>query len=158
MTKYFTKDGDNYVEVEDELLTTEQVNSVVKERGERIARQKFSDYDDLKEKAGKLDTVTKDFETKLKAKDDEIGVLNGKVKTAELATDKVKIMSEFKLSDDLDEFVVGDTVDEMRERAEKLSKGIPGGSLKINKDKKPEGKPNDSKVLAGKLFGKKSDD
>lgn len=159
MTKYFTKDGDKYVEVEDELLTTEQVNSVVKERGERIARQKFSDYDELKEKAGQVDTLTKEYEGKLKTASTEKSELEKKLEKANLETGKVKLIHEFKLSDELHEFVTGDTEDEMRQRAEKLAKGIKGGSIKIDKDKKPESKQTDSKAIAGKLFGgKKSDD
>ena len=160
MTEYFKKDGDDYVKVEDTLHTQADVDKVVESRLER-ERKKFADYDDHKEKAGKVDTINKDWETKLGEKDTVIGDLQGKLKTSELATDKVKLVHEFKLSDELAEFVTGDTAEEMRERAEKLSKGIgtSGGKVVINKDGKPKGGGDtDSSKIAKSLFGKKSDD
>lgn len=158
MAKYFTKDGDEYKEVDENLLTQVDVDKVVETRLERQKKQ-YADYDDLKEKAGKVETISKEFEDKLKGKDTEIETVKGELGKAKLETDKVKIIHEFQLSDDLHEFVTGDTVDDMRARAEKLSKGIKGGSIKIDKDKKPDSKETDSKKIASKLFGgNKSDD
>jgi hypothetical protein len=158
MAKYFTKDGDEFKAVDENLLTQADVDGVVEKRLER-ERSKFSDYESLKEKAGKVDTITADFETKLKEKDTLVSTLNTDLGKAKLETDKVKIVSEFKLSDELAEFVTGETVDEMRQRAEKLSKGVGTGGFKIDKDKKPDANATDSKKIAGNLFGgKKSDD
>jgi hypothetical protein len=157
MTEYFTKDGDEFKKVDDNLLTQADVDSVIEKRLER-ERGKFADYDTLKEKAGKVDSIKTEYETKLAEKDTAVSDLNKQLGAAKLETDKVKIIHEFKLSDDLAEFVTGDTVDDMRSRAEKLSKGLPGGGVKIDKQRKPEGEATDSKALAGKLFGKKSDD
>lgn len=154
MAEYFTKDGDDYKKVDDNLLSQADVDSVVEKRLER-ERSKFSDYDTLKEKAGKVDTVTAEFTDKLKDKDGEIEKLNGSLKIATLATDKVKLVHEFNLSDDLAEFVTGDTVADMRTRAEKLSKGVKGADLKIDKKPKPGEKSSDSKSMAQGLFGKK---
>lgn len=158
MAEYFKKDGDEYVKVDDNLLTQADVDSVVEKRLER-ERSKFKDYDELKEKAGKVDTITAEFTDKLKAKDTEIETVKGELGKAKLETDKVKIINEFKLSDDLHEFVTGDTADEMRERAEKLAKGISGGKIVIDKKQKPDEKTSDSKKIAKSLFGgSKSDD
>lgn len=159
MAEYFKKDGDDYVKVDDPLLTQGEVDKVVETRLERQKKQ-YADYDALKEKAAKVDTINKEWETKLGEKDTVIGDLQGKLKTAELATDKVKIVSEFKLSDELAEFVTGDTADEMRERAEKLSKGIgtSGGKIVVDKKPKPGEKATDSKKIAKSLFGGSSSD
>lgn len=147
MTKYFTKEGDDFKEVETELFTQERVDNVVKERAERIARQQFGDYDELKEKAGKLDEAT----TKITDLEKQVG-------EAKLGIDKVKIMHEFKLPDTMDEFVTGATADEMRAKAEKLSKGVKPEALDLDKKPKPKDtKEGDSKAMAGKLFGRKSD-
>jgi hypothetical protein len=155
MTEYFTKDGDGFKKVEDTLFTQSEIDTnIIPSRLER-ERKKFADYDTLKEKAGKVDTIKSEYEDKLKEKDTQIGTLSGEVKTAKLETDKVKIVSEFKLSDELSEFVTGETADEMRQRAEKLSKGFTGGTPPIKKDGKPDNTQSDSKVLAGKLFGSK---
>ena len=130
------------------------MDKVVESRLERQKKQ-YADYDELKEKAGKVDTISKEWEDKLKAKDTEIGELTGKVKSAELGTEKVKIIHEFGLKDELHEFVTGDTVDEMRERAEKLAKGVGGGKVVIKKTGKPDEKTSDSKTIAKGLFGSK---
>lgn len=154
MTEYFKKDGDDYVKVDDPLHTQADVDKIVEGRLER-QRKQFADYDDLKEKANKVDTISKDFEGKLAEKDTTIGELTGKVKAAELGTEKVKIINEFGLKDELHEFVTGDTVDEMRERAEKLAKGAGGGKVVIKKTGKPDEKQSDSKGIAKSLFGPK---
>lgn len=69
-------------------------------------------------------------------------------------------MHEFKLSDELSEFLNGTDEDTIRSQAEKLHKGVPGGSVKIEKTPKPGEKlrASDSKTVAQNLFGKKSDD
>ena len=159
MAEYFKKDGDEYVKVEDTLFTQAEIdNDIMPKRLER-ERKKFADYDDLKEKAGKVDTISKEFEDKLKGKDTELETVKGELGKAKLETDKVKIIHEFKLSDDLHEFVTGDTADEMRERAEKLSKGMTGGKVVIKKEPTPGEKTTDSKKIAKSLFGgSKSDD
>lgn len=158
MAEYFTKDGDEYKKVDDNLLTQADVDKVVETRLERQKKQ-FADYDDLKEKAGKVDTISKEFEGKLKDKDTKIGELSGEVKKAQLETDKVKILREFKLSDDVADFIEGDTAEDMRAKAEKLHKHVgSGGKVVIKKDGKPGDKETDSKKIAKSLFGSKSDD
>ena len=89
--QYFKKDGDDYVKVDDTLHTQADMDKVVEGRLER-QRKQFADYDDLKEKASKVDTISKEWEDKLKAKDTEVTELSGKVKAAELGTEKVKII------------------------------------------------------------------
>lgn len=157
MAEYFTKDGDEFKKVEDNLLTQADVDSVIEKRLER-ERGKFADYDALKEKAGKVDSIKTEYEDKIKAIGSEKSELEKQLGSAKLETEKVKIVHEYKLSNELAEFVTGDTPDDMRKRAEKLAKGVTGGSVKIDKKGKPEDKASDSKALAGKLFGKKSDD
>lgn len=156
MAEYFYKEGDEYKKVDDTLHTQTDVDKVVESRLER-ERKKFADYDTLKETAGKVDSIKSEYEEKLKTAGTEKSELEGKLKSAALETDKVKIIHEFKLSDELSEFVTGETADEMRERAEKLSKGIgvSGGKVVINKEGKPGEKATDSKKIAKSLFGTK---
>lgn len=159
MTTYFTKDGDSFKEVTDPLHTQSDVDQIVTSRLDR-ERGKFADYDDLKAKAGTVDTVTADFTAKLKAEQGKVDSLTKDLGKAQLETEKVKIVNEFKLPDDVQEFVTGDNADEMRKRAEKLAKTIGGGKVNLDKKPKPgaDGKASDNKALAGKLFGTKSDD
>jgi hypothetical protein len=159
MTKYFTKDGDDFKEVEDTLFTQSEIDTnIIPKRLER-ERSKYSDYDTLKEKAGKVDTITSEFETKLGEKDVVIGELTTKVKTAELGVDKLKIATKYKLSDDALEFLDGDTVEALEAKAEKLSKLAPGGKITVKKNGKPdEGEADGNKSIARNLFGRNQAD
>lgn len=154
MAEYFTKDGENYVKVSGQLHTQEDLDRVVQDRLDR-ERKKYEGFDELKTK---VTTLTEELTSKSKAWDDEKSKLTDDLKKAGLETTKVKIVGEFKLSDELAEFVTGDTEDEMRGRAEKLAKSAKGGTIEIDKGEKPDEKTNDAKAIAGKLFGKKSDD
>jgi len=158
MAEYFTKEGDEYKPVEDNLLTQADVDKVVETRLERQKKQ-FADYDDLKEKASKVDTISKEFEDKLKAAGDEKSAVEKERDSAKLETVKVKAMHEFKLKDDLAEFINGEDEKTIREQAEKLSKGVGGSSVKIDKTEKPDDKKSDVAKVAKGLFSKtKSDD
>ena len=168
MTKYFTKSDDgNFVEVEqfsetqiDEI--TDGVPWLTKrlDRARENERSKFADYDDLKKAAGSVEELKKTHQQQLEEANKKATELETQLGEAILGTEKVKILHEFKLSDEMAEFVTGKDADEMRQKAEKLAKG-GGGKPPIKKD---EGKPKDgetstdSKAIAGKLFGKKSDD
>jgi hypothetical protein len=154
MAKFFTKNGDDYESVEAFLQS--DVDEIVKIRLER-EREKYSDYESLKEQAGKVDAIKSEFEGKLKVAGEEKSELEKKVAAANLDTEKVKIIHEFKLSDELSEFVTGDTTEDLRQKAEKLSKGIEPGKVTIEKTGKPKDDETDSKVMAGKLFGKSDD-
>lgn len=155
MAEYFYKDGEDYKKVDDTLLPQSEVDKVVESRLERQKKQ-FADYDDLKEKAGKVDSIAKEWETKLNEEVTKRSTLEGELGKAKLETEKVKVIHEFKLSDELSEFVTGDTADELRQRAEKLSKGIgTGGKVIIKKDGKPGEVATDSKKIAKSLFGAK---
>lgn len=155
MAKLYQKEGDDYKEV-DAFLQPE-VDEIVTKRLDR-ERSKFADYDSLKEKAAKVDTVENEWKTKLEEANTKATDLEKQVGAAKLETDKVKIVHEFKLPEDLAEFVTGETADEMRTKAEKLAKGVKPGNVDLDKKPKPsDEKANDSKQMAGKLFGKKSD-
>lgn len=157
MAEYFKKDGDNYVPVEDKLHTQDDVDKVIETRLER-ERKKFADYDTLKETAGKVDSIKSEFEGKLKEKDTELETVKGELGKSKLETTKVKVMHEFKLSDDLSEFLNGEDENTIRSQAEKLSKGATGSGVVIQKNGKPSTKAADSKTVAKNLFGGKSDD
>lgn len=149
MAKFFTKNGDEYEEAE--AFTQEDVDRAVEKRLAR-ERQKYADYDDLKSK------VT-DLNSKLETAATEKTELESKLSAAELANDRIKILNKYKVPESLQEFVNGKTVDDMTKQAEKLAENIKGGKVPITKTPKPEkGGKTDSAEIAGKLFGKKSDD
>ena len=158
MAEYFTKDGDEFKKVDETLFSQNEIDTTIMPKRLERERAKFSDYETLKEKAGKVDTITSEYEEKLKSAGTAKTELEKSLAKANLNTEKVKIVHEFKLSDDLAEFVDGETADDMRKKAEKLSKGVTGTKVVIDKKLKPGEKTSDSKKLAGSLFGNKSDD
>ena len=157
MAEYFKKDGDDYVPVEDKLLAQDEVDKVVETRLERQKKQ-YADYDAVKEKAAKVDTIASEYEEKLKSKETEIEAVKGEVGQKTLEIVKIKAIHEFKLSDELSEFINGNDEKTIRQQAEKLSKGVGGKDVVIDKTPKPDEKTSDTKKVAQGLFGKKSDD
>lgn len=155
MAKYFTKEGDELKEVE--AFSQEELENIVGKRLER-ERGKYSDYDDLKNQVAAFESTKSEFETKLNAETEKRTELEKQLGKAQLETEKVKIVHEFKLPDDLAEFVTGESADDMRARAEKLANGVGSGKVKITKHEKDTGKKTESAKLAGNLFGKRSDD
>lgn len=160
MAEYFTKDGDDYVKVEETLLAQSSVNGIVEKRLEQQKRNEFADYDELKEKAAKVDTVSKEWEDKLKVAGEEKSAVETERDAAKLGIVKIKAQHQFKLSDDLSEFLTGTDEKTILSQAEKLSKGVPGSSVNIDKNGKPgdDKKTSDTKTVSQQLFGKKSDD
>jgi len=155
MAEYFTKEGDEFKKVDS--FSEEQIDEIAGdvpwltkrlERARENERSKFADYDDLK-------TKVTDFETKLTAATTEKDDLVKKLTGAQLEVDKVKIINEFGLKDDMAEFVTGENADEMRKRAEKLASGVKPTGVHIDKKDKPDEKKSDNKRIAGELFGRK---
>ena len=151
--KFYIKDGEEFKEAE--AFTQEDVDSIIAKRLER-ATSKYSDYDELKQRAEQADTLKSEYEEKLTGLSTEKSELEEKLNKASLEVDKIKIINEFKLSDDLAEFLDGNSKDEIRQRAEKLAKGITGG-VAIDKKEKPQGETTESAKIAKTLFGKSSD-
>lgn len=150
MTQYYKKNEDGeFVEAD---LSQEDINQAVRERVDRVNR-KYADYDEIKKQNEEFSAKQRDFEDKINGLLTDKANLEDKVKAAELATEKVRIVNEFKLSDDLADFVEGDTVEEMRTRAEKLAHNMTTKAIDINKTDKPEAKKSDLAKLADNLFG-----
>lgn len=158
MTEYFTKDDDgNFVEATEKLHTQADIDKVVQSRLER-QKEQFADYDDLKEKAAKVDTINTEWEEKLKTVGDEKSALEKQLQEAQLGTVKIKAMHKFNLKEDLAEFLNGSDEKTILDQAEKLSKGVGGSSVVIDKSGKPEEKASDVKSAAKSIFNRNSGD
>lgn len=150
MTQYYKKnESGEFVEAD---LSQEDINQAVKERVDRINR-KYSDYDDLKKQIEDFSAKQNDFENQINGLLTDKANLEVDLKEARLATDRVKIISEYKLSDDLAEFVTGDTVEEMRGRAEKLAHNTVQKTVEVEKAEKPAPAKSEMAALADNLFG-----
>lgn len=154
MAKLYAKNEDGTYE-EVEAFLQPEVDALIKPRAERIVRQQYGDYEELKEKAGKVDTIKSEYETKLTEATTAAEDLKAKLAKASLETEKVKIVTKLKLPEDLHEFVTGETADDMLAKAEKLAKGVKPEKLNIDKHEKPnDAGKTDSKKMAGALFNR----
>jgi hypothetical protein len=150
MTQYYKKNEEGeFVEAD---LSQEDINQAVKDRVDRINR-KYSDYEDLKKQIEDFSEKQKKDEERINELLTDKANLEDDLKVSKLETEKVKIVSEFKLSDDLAEFITGDTAEQMRERAEKLAHNTTQSTVDVQKIEKPEPKKSDMAELADKLFG-----
>lgn len=151
MTQYYKKNDDGeFVEAE---LDKEDINEAVMRRIDRI-NAKYADYDELKKQVADSAEKQKSLEDQIKTLSEEKDTLSKEVSTAKLAADKVKIMSEFGIKDELADFIDGASVDEMRERAEKLSRNT-NQSVSLKKADKDEEEVSQEVRLARSLFGTK---
>lgn len=149
MTQYYKKNDDGeFVEAD---LSQEDINQGVKDRVDRINR-KYADYDDLKKQIESFSAKQREDEERINSLLSDKANLEDELKEAKLATDKVRIINEFKLNDELSDFVTGDTVEEMRERAEKLAHNVTSKAVEVTKTEKPEAKKSDIAQLADNLF------
>lgn len=150
MNQYYKKnEAGEFVEVD---LSQEDINQGVKDRIDRINR-KYSDYDDLKKQIEDNSAKQQEFETRIDSLLTDKANLEDELKASKLEVEKIKIVNEFKLGDDLAEFVTGESADEMRTRAEKLAHNTIAKTAEIGKVDKPEPKKSDMAQLADKLFG-----
>ena len=151
MTQYYKKNDDGeFVETE---LDKEDINEAVMRRIDRI-NAKYADYDELKKQVADSAEKQKSLEDQIKTLSEEKDTLSKEVSTAKLAADKVKIMSEFGIKDELADFIEGASVEEMRERAEKLSRNT-NQSVSLKKADKDEEEESQEVRLARSLFGTK---
>lgn len=151
MTQYYKKNDDGeFVEAE---LDKEDINEAVMRRIDRI-NAKYADYDELKKQVADSAEKQKSLEDQIKTLSEERDTLSKEVSTAKLAADKAKIMSEFGIKDELADFIDGASVDEMRERAEKLSRNT-NQSVSLKKADKDEEEVSQEVQLARSLFGTK---
>ena len=153
MAKYFTKEGDEFKEVD--AFSQDELDNILEKRLER-ERSKFKDYDDLKAQAAGIETLKSEYESKLAAAGEKASELEKQVHKASLETERVKIVHDFKLPDELAEFVTGESAEDMRARAEKLAHGVGGSKVTITKQEKPDENKTESAKLAGILFGSKN--
>lgn len=150
MTQYYKKDdNDEFVAVD---LSQEDINQAVRERVDRVNR-KYADYDEVKKQNETLSAKQSDFENRINELLTDKANLEDELKNAKLATEKVRIVNEFKLNDELAEFVTGETADEMRTRAEKLAHSTAIKSIDVNKTEKPEPRKSSMQELADSVFG-----
>ena len=150
MNQYYKKNEDGeYVECD---LSQEDINQAVRDRVDRINR-KYSDYEDLKKQNEEYSAKRQEDENRINELLTDKANLEDELKEAKLATEKVRIVNEFKLSDELAEFVTGENVDEMRERAEKLAHNTIAKTAEISKVEKPQPQKSDMAELADQLFG-----
>lgn len=154
MNQYYKKNEDGeFVECD---LSQEDINQAVKERVDRVNR-KYADYDTLKKQIEDYTAKQQEDENRINELLTDKANLEDSLKASKLEVEKVRIVNEFKLSDDLAEFVTGSTTDEMRERAQKLAHSTAPQVVDIKKEEKPAANKSDMAILADQLFGSRKE-
>ena len=113
------------------IQTQEEFDVAIQHRLER-ERAKFSDYEALKEKAGRYDELAAknyekalaDVQDKLDTAQGRVTELTGRAERAEASLLRSKIAHEYQIPYELAERLSGATEDEMRKDAEALSRYI----------------------------------
>lgn len=152
MTQYYKKNEEGeFVEAD---LSQEDINQAVKERIDRVNR-KYADYDELKKQIEEYSAKQTESENRINELLTDKANLEDDLKASKLEVEKVRIINEFKIGDDLAEFVSGDSAEEMRGRAEKLAHNTIAKTAEISKEEKPAAKKSEFATLADNLFGSK---
>lgn len=109
-------------------LEKEVVDQIMKEHGKAIQAAKPEDYDEVKKQKQSLEQQLQDLQTTLASKDEEykefessISELTSKVKNYEEKELKLRIAHEHQIPFELAERLSGDTEEDIKADAEKLS-------------------------------------
>lgn len=109
-------------------LEKEVVDQIMKEHGKAIQTAKPEDYDEIKKQKQSLEQQLQDLQTTLASKDEKykefessISELTSKVKTYETKELKLRIAHENQIPFELAERLSGDTEEDIKADAEKLS-------------------------------------
>lgn len=149
---------------QNKTFTQEDVDSIV---GERLAREraKYSDYEDLKNKAAEYDKQQEASKTELQKAQDRSAKLQAKLDAMEKA-DKIRGIRD-KVSTDTGVpagLLSGEDEDTCKAQAEAILKFAKGSKYPGVKEEKHEGKRSggspsaadeDFRELAGQIFGRK---
>lgn len=163
MTKvfYIKKDDGTYEEVK--AVAQVDFDTVLESRLERDRKRivaDYADYDDLKKKVADMGTEKEDLQKKVDEANAQLKTAQEQTQQAEKKATRVSVIHEYGISEDLADFVDGADEAEMRNKAEKLKKGIPANKLDVEKSTKPkddDGDKGESADIAKKLFGKSDD-
>lgn len=109
-------------------LEKEVVDQIMKEHGKAIQTAKPEDYEEVKKQKQSLEQQLQDLQTTLASKDEKykefessISDLTSKVKTYEAKELKLRIAHEHQIPFELAERLSGDTEEDIKADAEKLS-------------------------------------
>lgn len=149
MATYYIKNGDNYEETQ--AFSQHDLEEIIDKRLGR-ERNKYSDYEDLKKQIEDFNTLQSEFDEKLNAAKKENDDLAKQLEQAKLDTEKTKVLREFSISPELEEFITGSSVEEMRSRAEKLAHNVAKTTVEIDKVSKPEAKKDEFSDIRSSLF------
>lgn len=158
--KYYVKNSsDEYEEIKS--FSKEDIDGIVGDSKwftERLERErgKFADYDDLKSKAEKLEAASKEYDGKIATLTEEQKGYETKLAEAVATANKLEAVHKYNLSDELAEFVTGDTKEDMFKRAEKLSKNI-SSNVPISKKEVDEPDETPFHKMRRELLGSSDD-
>lgn len=158
MSKKFYEKLESGEFVQVNAVSQEYVDGLIQQRLARKTEalaEKYADYEELKEKAAQVDSVKSEYETKLSEIQNQLNERETKLADLELNVSRQKVLREFNLSPELEDFVSGSNEEELRAKAEKLAHSVSNqSSVKIDREEKPDAEISETQRMARELFGK----
>lgn len=139
------------------ITSQEQLNAALKDRLSR-ERAKFSDYNDLKKKAGQLDELEQAKKTEADKTADRIAALEDELNSTKSSALRTRIQAKFSITDeDAELFLTATDEDTLTKQAERL--GQRAEDRKKNGNRAPlqgrtsqSGKDDPLRDFASRLF------
>lgn len=152
-----------YVQKEDgefEKASQEQLDKKIADRLRRKDEkhaEELKQYEGFKKQAEEMTASVEDFKNQIATLKNEKEKLEQDFKKSENEVIRQKVMKDYKLSDELEDFITGDSEDELRSKAERLAHSVGNSSIKIEKIERPEAEISQSQQIARNLLGKNND-
>lgn len=142
------------------ITTQDELNAVIKDRIAR-ERAKFADYNDLKTKAARLDTLEKANQTEAQKSAERLATLERELETTRTDALRAKVQAKFSISDeDAELFLTATDADTLTKQAERLAahnaetKRSGGRAPLQGRSPSPaNGKDGDEREFVTNLFG-----
>lgn len=152
-----------YVQTESgefEKASQEQLDRKIAERLRRKDEkhaEELKQYEGFKKQAEEMNASVEDFKNQIATLKNEKEKLEQDFKKSENEVIRQKVLKDYRLSDELGEFITGDSEDELRSKAERLAHNVGNSSIKIEKVERPEADISQSQQIARSLLGKSND-
>ncbi len=156
--KFYVKNDDgSYEEVN--AIAQQDFDVVIAQRiarKEKDHEEELAKYKGFKEKAENAEKIEAEYKSKLDELQSNFNKSEEEAKKLQTEITRQKILREFNLSEELEEFISGESEEDFRTKAEKLAQKVNNQSgVKIDKDDKPPVQESESHKIARDLLGNK---
>lgn len=152
---YIKNDDGSYEEVN--AIAQQDFDIVIAQRiarKEKDHEEELAKYEGFKEKAENAEKIEAEYKSKLDELQSNFNESEKEAKKLQTEITRQKILREFSLSEELEEFISGESEEDFRTKAEKLAQKVNDQSgVKIDKDDRPPVQESESHKIARDLLG-----